>query len=321
MAHLAGSCCPPHHSASLSAELLSEIESLKRERNELRELVRQQEVDLSPRAGGQGPGAGGRARSLERRLDLERLLTAQETTATSHPATLWTATVKASGSRTPLLAPRSPRRCRCSEAGLPTSTSTPRLGLPESRSCSCSAMPSRRSASTRASGGRRSPSASFAPSVGASGMPRGSGRRGPGNPEGRGSGSKRPASCLARPPSPPRPPYRSAQPSKQPLGSDLQATRSLGAAPSTHDVGLEDMLGEALRGLGGARGALAEAAKQLSQEAHRRSSEAWRLHRLEQVMAASLGGFSRELQALRAESVRSRGSSGLRPRCRSCTRC
>jgi len=169
-----------------------------------------------------------------------------------------------------------------------------------------------RAASSRGlSARRKAPDAGSPLTVG--GLPRGSGRCGPGYPEGAGSGPRNQASRKTGIPSTLHPRF-----SKVPPSAETLTPRSAMKVVSPR---LEDALSEALRGLGGAQGALSDASRQLSQEARRRSSEAWRLHRLEQVMAASLGGFSRELRSLRMETARHRGEVGSRSRCRSCSRC
>jgi hypothetical protein len=261
---------PPYSTAGVSAALVNEVRSLRRERDELLELVRMQEADLSPRSRGQGPGSGGRARSLERHLDLERLWAAQEATVTTHPSLI----VPLMG--TPPMTPR------WTEPIL-----SPRTRY-EGASC-------RAASSGALSARRRAPSAGNLPKV--CNLPRGSGRRGPGHPEGAGSGPRKSGVAVTEPPRFP----------KAPPASETMTPRRAKQAPSPRKSGLEDALSEALRGLGGARGALSDASRQLSQEAHRRHSEAWRLQRLEQLMAASLGGFSRELRSLRAEAARCRG--------------
>lgn len=389
MGHPAGSSAwPPPVQAGASAELISEIESLRRERDELRELVRKQEKDLSPRARGHGPGAGGRARSLERRHDLERLVTAQEATQ-GYGHVDWQRPASPQGSprqrqhASPSLSPRvssreasppkasPPKRmcdcrwmpCSCGAVASAQESSPPKVRMCQCRwsPCCCGAVSSRRSAS--ASGhvnllgrrspsagrvptvgveipGRPSPSAGRVPTVGAESLLRGSARRGP---EGCGSGIKRQSSMpsaggpvQARPSSSSCTPHRPPRPTKQ--APALAAPRAIsvgrsgrsprntgggwivaGVGRSPRNGGLEDALGEALRGLGSAQGALAEASRQLSQEAHRRSGDAWRIQRLEQVMAASLGGFGRELRALReADNPREKGR---KPRCHSTTCC
>jgi len=290
MARTSGSCGPTPPPAGVTAELLSEIERLRRERDELRELVREQEADLSPRTRDQGLGAGGRARSSETRWDLERLVAAQEATTAA-------------------------------AVGLAAPSRNPRSGGREAQSICCSGVHSRQEACTPVHSMRRSPSAGCVPSVSIVGLPRGSGVRGFGHPEGCGGAARRPQSAQVRPPTPPWRPPRPSQAAKTSAPCDLTSSISPLRALSPRDGSLEDKLSEALRGLGGARGALAEASKQLSREAHRRSSEAWRLHRLEQVMAASLGGFGRELRALRADSAQARKEACHRMRCSSRTRC
>jgi len=279
---------PPYATAGVSAVLVNEVQNLRRERDELLELVRMQEADLSPRSGGQGPGSGGRARSLERHLDLERLWAAQEATMATHPSLIVPSMV------TPPM----------------TQNWTQSLASPRAR---CEGVACQGASSRPLSARRKTPSAGNLPTVGD--LPRGSGRRGPGHPEGAGSGPRNPASRKSGVPAaqPPRFP-------KTPPAVDTMTPRRAKTMPSPRKSDLEDALSEALRGLGGAQGALSDASRQLSQEAQRRSSEAWRLHRLEQIMAASLGGFSRELRCLRAEAARCRGEAGSRPRGRSCTR-
>lgn len=299
--------------SSVHAKLCNEIEWLRRERDELRELVRQQEADLTPRAGGHGPSAGGRTRSLDMRLDLERLQSAQEATAAMQHL--------ARHASQPLGQPHT-QPCTCHAAAPRFQTSPRRQHSPEPMS-----RPRLQNGSNSARGRygesvrRHRPCSGSVPVVG--GLPRGSGRRGPGYPEGSGSGPRRSPSMPARRPTPPWTPHPQPQPSKQPPALPVQPEMMATIPRLGHAAragSLEDTLGEALRGLDGARGALADASKQLSQEAHRRSSEAWRLHRLEQVVAASLGGFGRELRGLHAENARRNGEAGHRARCHSCTR-
>lgn len=264
--------------------LVNEVQSLRRERDELLELVQMQEADLSPRSGGCGPGWGGRARSLERHLDQERLWEAQEATIASYPNLVVPSMVPPPISQRWIQSSVSPRRRSDAVLGRAASSS--------------------RALSAR----RKAPDAGNSLTVG--GLPRGSGRRGPGYPEGLGSGPRKQASRKMPATQPPRF-------SKVPASAETLTPRSAKVASPR----LEDALSEALQGLGSARGALSDASKQLSQEAQRRSSEAFRLHRLEQIMAASLGGFSRELRSLRMETARYRGEVGSRSRCRSCSRC
>jgi len=286
-----------------NATLLSEIESLRRERDELWNLVCLQEAEeaelqakLSPRAAASGVRES-RCRSLERHWEQERLVEAQATANMQCPSLALTVPILAAPLRSHASAPlqpapqverwalpgaalprRAPRRPASSERG------------PAGRFGGASPLRSARGA------GRRAPSAD-GPAVG--GLPRGSGRRGPGCPEGSGYGPGRGNQHSRRSNSGQRPP----------ASGRLESPTALQGA-----------LSDALRGLGGARGALADAARQLSIEASKRNAEALRMHRFEQALATSLHGFGRELRAIRAESSRLRQEAS-RPRCRSCTRC
>jgi len=301
-----------HH--CVSAELLSEIESLRRERDELRALVRLQEVELSPRSGGHGPSPGGRARSLETRQDLDRLVAAQEATANSHVGSITLATMglgipATHGCHT---APQLRAPCRRSAARLPSPSPSARQSACKARGCSsccCQCPGSRRSGSAGGNVARRhTPSTAGTPAFG--GLPHGSGRRGPGHPQGRGSGARQTPNLQSRPRTPTLQAHPSPRLAKQAPPQEPRRVPQNVVGCSPRDSCVEAAVGEALRGLGGARGELADAARQLSQETKRRHSEAWRLRRLEQ-----------ELRALRADSARGRGQAVHRSRCQSCARC
>lgn len=287
----------------MNATLLSEIESLRRERNELWNLVRSQEASeaelpskLSPRAAAHGAWES-RCRSLERHWEQERLVEAQEATANMQcPSLALTIPVLAAPVRSPISAPSWPGSQveRWASPGAAMLRSTHRRPASQERVLAgrfgSSPLRSARGAA------RRAPSAE-GPAVG--GRPRGSGHRGPGCPEGSGCGLGRGNSYSRR-------------------SNSYHRPSALGRVESS--AALQDALSDALRDLGGARGALADAARQLSIEASKRNAEALRLHRFEQTLAASLHGFGRELRAIRAESSRLRQEAS-RPRCRSCTRC
>lgn len=280
-----------------NATLLSEIESLRRERDELWDLVRMQEVAEAEfdRVAASSVGES-RFRSLERHWEQDRLVEAQEATANMQPTNLaFMGPLLAMPVRSPPSAAPQPLSQveRWALPGTAVPRRTPRRPATSERGVGVHAS---NSPASGARGSRRRAPSADAAVVG--GLPRGHGRRGPGHPEGSGSGLSRGNLHGRRSNSCHRPPAASSEP------------------PHI----LQGAMTEALRGLGGARGALADAAKQLSTEASKRNAEALRIHRLEQVLATSLHGFGREMRAMRAESARLRNEAS-RSRCRSCTRC
>lgn len=262
---------------------------------------------------------------METQHDHARLVEAQLATATAHPVGRSLCSMKAAPVDTWMPPVTS---CTCNAPSpsprqrLSAQPHSPRSHCGELESCCCGGLARRRSASSSTNTiGRHTVCPGGVPAVG--GMPHGSGRSGP---EGCGSGARPPARLQTRSVSSALP----SRPSKEsPALKPSQALRKPALGQSPQPAGLESALGEALQGLDSARSALADAARQLSQEGRMRSSEAYRVHRLEQVMAASLGGFGRELQALRADSARRVGGrregtgtgTGQKTRCRSCTRC
>merc|ERR1712187_546166 len=159
---------------------------------------------------------------------------------------------------------------------------------------------------------RRSPSAD-APAIRY--LPQGNGQRGPGWPEGLGYGScpSQPSAAIAHQRmsssllSPPRSaPTRSVD---KPVALDsVLKKRSDNVESYQRFETLQEAFDRAMRGLGGARGALQDVVKHINAEAHKKSAEAWRMHRLEEAMTSSLAELNREVRALRADGARLRAT-------------
>lgn len=355
--------------APSTSQLLSEIEFLRRERDELHDLLRLQAGGLAPE-----PFDKSDARSAERRYEFERLVAAQEATAAMQivPDSLmterefedqdsrewprrpvWPQPSATAWSSAPSQ-PARPSRARSARASMPI-TSPQNTPIYRHESYCDETAPAR--VSSRGAS-RRSPSPD-APTIAIAGLPQGSGFHKFGHPDGCG-----PSSQGSRPPRAASAPRRHAvgasgftsvshfEPALGSSGnpwssSPLHAATSTEAAllsnrvnhvAATHsparveDVSqevlaeerqqeaLHDAFERAIRGLGGARGALADAAFQLGVEAQRRSAEARRLKRLEQAMGASMAGLGREVRSLREERRPRAQAQPPRARCRSCTR-
>jgi len=345
----------PWPATASSAHLLGEIELLRRERDELWDLVSSQEAELEAEAeaaavgcdcsplspGGFGLNQRARVRSLERRLEQDRLVAAQEATATSHPeasrtaAAVGAAAGAAAAAAAGVAAAASRRRpCGCTGAGALPPPPPEITGVSGPRSptapCCCEAAMTHgpRTARMRATSESRGPSATA----------RGRGGNGAGVPAVRvphpaigtrtAAGDVTPmryndysdeiakgAGMPLRPPTRPR-----LQGAAAPGGT---AGRLPAPLSRKRPEVLHENLDEAIVGLGSARGALADAAWQIGHEARRRGSEAWRMQRLEHAVQVGLGGLGREIRALRAESSRWRQHGCCeqqRGRCRSCPR-
>lgn len=183
-------------------------------------------------------------------------------------------------------------------------------------------------------GSRRRAPSSEAPSVGGGHLPQGSGQR-PGRLEGHSLGSRRPLGQTQRAHSsgpgsarlsgfigPRRPPEEQLHRSTSPQGRSRASAGSCsdGAqapapggpgptltagdfnvdhSPTIAAPAVQGALERAMRGLGTARGTLADAAEQIGLEAEKRSAEAWRLRRLQHTLVASVAGLKREVLTLR----------------------
>lgn len=287
----AGSRAPAEaDSFSVDPRLLGEFKILQRHLDEVRSLARLQEAELLPR------GGNGRLRSLERRMEQERLLVAQEATSSKHICP------RAASSGGVARQPRdhlgfgdeSPRGRRFCHGDPPWARAIERPPRP---AAPAPAHPPRPRSTEDAGGLRWAPGPRNLPRPR---TPRRKRSPGPLRPPALGLPGSRVAGSRGGPSRAPRPPHaqRAAESEAAPDPTlHLQA-----ASPSD----LQAVLADALRGLGGAKTALAGAARQLSLEAKQRNAEAWRIHRLEQAMGASIMHLGRELREVRKESARLR---------------
>eukprot|EP00933_Yihiella_yeosuensis_P038127 TRINITY_DN32086_c0_g1_i1.p1 TRINITY_DN32086_c0_g1~~TRINITY_DN32086_c0_g1_i1.p1 ORF type:complete len:424 (-),score=81.97 TRINITY_DN32086_c0_g1_i1:164-1324(-) len=322
--------------AHATALLLKEIELLRRERSELWGLVLQQEADLckaqselSPRtfAAPQEGVGGGRPRSVERQLENDRLLAAQEATAALHPLNEELRNgmtqlhhQKASQLRGDRLRGRAvqqgrpasaPRCVRQRPVGVPSSVAWEASGLPQgcggSSSSSCTSSIAKQRWQQEAIASRppeRSTQTEFGRTT-ESWMEEDKQSRQVQTPR---------ASTWQSPVTGHRP--RSKPLSGTALGSDQALVTGEAPLPSQQNEGcarqdtepVREALGRAVRSLCTARGALAEVTRRLGTEAELYGAEASRLRGLESAVASGLTGLSRELSAVRVASQRLRST-------------